>query len=805
MSNWNAGMNLQRRDFLRCTGWAMAGTMVSGFTMTPVAQAVTQVLDDPETVTWTSCTVNCGSRCPMRVVSKKGQVIRMEPDSLSPDGCEAPQARACLRGRSMRQRLYSAERLQYPMKRVGKRGEGKFERISWDEALDTITAKLKDTIAQYGNDSVYFQYGSGSYALVSSRHSAMRFLNQIGGYLSFYGDYSAGQLGTVWPYLYGVGIYSSDSGSLMSQIANAKLYVSFGNNTSVTRGSGIGQTWELACAREAGKTRTILVDPIYTDSMLGKEDEWVPIRPGTDAALCEGIAYVLITENLVDQVFLDAYCVGYDEKTLPASAPANSDYKSHILGKGLDKTPKTPAWAAKICGVPAAAITRIAREIGTAKPAFISTGWSAQRQAAGEQTARAIAMLPILTGNVGLAGTNPGAREGDSSLGEPFLPRPANPVKASISHFAWTNAIDRGAEMTAKRDGVRGVDKLRVPIKFMWVQQSNTLINQHSDVNKTHRILQDESKCEFIMVIDNQMTPSARYADILLPDTMTMETVDIAADGYASGKFNFLVAMQQAVKPRFEERSAYEICRELAKRFGIEDKFTEGRTQMQWVEWIYEQTRKKYPEQLPAFEEFWKRGLVKVQVPNNHGIAMKKFRDDPVANKLSTPSGKIEIYSERLAKIAAEWELPPGDVITPVPQYCDTWESHRDPKTKQYPLQAFGYHGQGRTHSTYHNVPWLREAHPDLLSMNPIDADKRGLKNGDRVQVFNDRGALELPVKVTPRIIPGVVALPQGAWYKSRRNGVDEGACINTLTSHRPSPLAKSNPSHTNLVEVSKV
>ena len=807
MSSRTGGTGVPRREFLQQSA-ALAAAATAGLNVTPISQALAQspAAAVGETVTWTSCVVNCGSRCPIRVVSKQGKVVRVEPEFGVADSCEVPQARACQRGRAMRERLYSAERLKYPMKRVGPRGSGKFERISWNEALDTVAAKLKDTIAKHGNEAVYFQYGSGNQAFVSNRNAAMRFLNQIGGYLNFYGDYSAAQMMSAWTYLYGEFSYvgfGNGAGSLASQIANAKLYVTFGNNQAVTRSSGIGQTFEFACAREKAKTRTIMIDPIYTDSMLGKEDEWVPIKPGTDAALVEAIAHVLISENLVDQPFLDKYCVGYDEKSLPAGAPKNSDYKSYILGKGADKTAKTPAWASKICGTPAATIVRIAREIGTAKPAFISQGWGVQRQANGEQTSRAIAMLPVLTGNIGLAGTNSGAREGDTWMGEVGLPRPANPVKAAIPCFLWTDAIVRGSEMTAKRDGVRGVDKLKAPIKFMWAQQSNTVINQHADINKTRKVLADETTCEFILVIDNQMTPSAQWADIILPDAMQMETVDMAADSYASGRYTFLVAMQKAVEPRFEEKSAYEICRELAKRFGVEDKFTEGRTQEQWVEWCYEETRKKHPS-LPPFAEFWKKGLVKIDIPNTDGIVLKGFRADPEKNKLKTPSGKIEIYSERLAKIAKEWEIAKDDVISALPQFVSTWDGPKDPKAKKYPLQAYGYHGHGRTHSTYHNIPWLREAHPDQVMMNPLDAKKRKLKNGDKVRVFNERGTLVLPVKVTPRIMPGVVACPQGAWYKPDVAGVDQGGSFNVLASQRPSPLAKANPSHTNLVEVRK-
>ena len=191
------------------------------------------------------------------------------------------------------------------------------------------------------------------------------------------------------PYTYG-----GRPGSDMSEIGNAKLYVTFGGNTLVTRGSGGGKGYQLECAKEKGHPKSIMIDPMYNDTVAAGMDQWIPIRPGTDAALVEAIAYELIKNNWVDQDFLDKYCVGYDEKTLPASAAKGSDYKSHILGKGKDGIAKTPEWAAKITGIPVETIVQLAKEMGTTKPCFISQGWGPQRQANGEETARAIAMLP---------------------------------------------------------------------------------------------------------------------------------------------------------------------------------------------------------------------------------------------------------------------------------------------------------------------------------------------------------------------------------------------------------------------------
>ena len=213
---------ISRRSFLRSS--ALVGT-AAGFAATPMSRAVAAAAADIESVTWSACSINCGSRCPLRAFTKNGRVIRIEPENTGADStkmpAEVPHVRACLRGRSMRQRLYSSERLKYPMKRVGKRGEGKFERISWDEALDTVAAALKKTIEKYGNEAVYLNYGSGSYQLVSSRNTAQRLLNMLGGYLNQYGTYSSAQINGAMPYTYGIGA----GGSQMTEVGNAELYV----------------------------------------------------------------------------------------------------------------------------------------------------------------------------------------------------------------------------------------------------------------------------------------------------------------------------------------------------------------------------------------------------------------------------------------------------------------------------------------------------------------------------------------------------------------------------------------------------
>lgn len=812
MSIIESGGGISRRTLVKSTALGSlalaAGSFSLPFGMRAAAAAVQSALQPAEDkVVWGACSVNCGSRCALRSHVRDNEVYWVETDNTGEDVYGNHQVRACLRGRSIRRRINHPDRLNYPMKRVGKRGEGKFERISWDEALDTIAGSLKGIVEKYGNEAVYINYSSGIVGgnITRSSPSASiiaRLMAIYGGFLGQYGTYSTAQIAYAMPYTYG-----SNEGNSTSDIENTKLVVMFGNNPAETRMSGGGITYFLEQARERSGARMIVIDPRYTDTAAGREDEWIPIRPGTDAALVAGIAWVLINENMVDQPFLDKYCVGYDEKTLPEGAPANGHYKAYILGQGDDGIAKTPQWASAVTGIPADRIVKLAREIGQTKPACICQGWGPQRQANGELTSRAIAMLPILTGNVGINGGNSGARESTYTITIERMPMPENPVKTKISCFTWTDAIARGPEMTALRDGVQGKDKLDVPIKFIWNYAGNTITNQHGDINHTHDVLQDDKKCEMIVVIENFMTSSAMYADILLPDLMTVEQEDIIPNDYA-GNMGYLIFIQPVTAPKFERKPIYWITSEIARRLGpdIYQKFTEGRTQEEWLKYLYAKMLAKDP-QLPSYDDLKKMGIYKRKDPAGHYVAYKKFRDDPQANPLKTPSGKIEIYSSSLANIANTWEIPEGEVISPLPVYASTPEGWDDPARSKYPLQLFGFHYKSRTHSSYGNIDILEAACRQEVWINPIDAQKRGIASGDTVRVFNGRGEVRIAAKVTPRIMPGVSAMGQGAWHNADMNGdrVDHGGCVNTLTTHRPSPLAKGNPQHTNLVEIEKV
>ncbi len=789
---------LSRRSFVKAAGalgaLAVAGSGVAAVDSmfgesTPQAEA-----EAVERVVWSQCNVNCGSRCIFQWHVQDGEIQYMESDNTGNDDL---QARACLRGRSMRRWVNSPDRLLYPMKRAGNRGEGKFEQISWDEAIQTIANKLKYTIDQYGNESVYINYGTGMYSVTGN--TINRLMNCLGGYLSMYGDYSTAQITAAAPFTYG----SKDgfTASSMTEAENSDLLIMFGNSPADTRMGGANIVWDFAHVREAG-VKIINIDYRYNETNSGTFDEWLPIRTGTDAALVNAIAHELIVNDQVDIDFLHTYCVGYDEQTMPDSAKGqNKSYKDYIMGTGYDNVEKTPEWAAPITQTPASRIRELTEQIAAAKALFVCQGWGPQRHSNGENTSRAIFMLPILTGMIGLPGTNLGTREAMPDAPVASIPAGTNLVTESISCYQWLNAIDHGDQMTATKDGVKGIDRLKTGIKFLWNYAGNCITNQHGDINLVHDILQDESKCEFIVVTDTVLTDSAKYADILLPDAMRAEQLNMSTNGYSEWYTGVCVGGPAQDVPG-ECRPSYDVNADIADRFGVKSDFTQGRTQDEWIEYLYNQGRAADP-QLPTYEDLKSQGLYKRALAPS--IGLEKFRNDPVGNPLSTPSGKIEIYSESLATIADTWELDKIDVITPIPIFDPGFDGYGS-VTDDYPLYCSGFHYKSRTHSSFGFIDVLEQANRQQMWINPIDAGARDIEQGDTCAVKSPAGEIRIEAKVTQRIIPGTVAIPQGAWHNADMSGdrIDTGGCINTLTTYHPSPLAKGDPQHSIIVQVAK-
>ena len=298
------------------------------------------------------------------------------------------------------------------------------------------------------------------------------------------------------------------------------------------------------------------------------------------------------------------------------------------------------------------------------------------------------------------------------------------------------------------------------------------------------------------------MTDSAKYADILLPDAMRSEQLNMYTQGYAEWYAGVTVG-GPAQEPPGECRSSYDVCADLADKFGIKDKFTEGRTQEEWIQYLYEEGRKENPE-LPAWDKMVEQAVYKR--PLDPVIGLKGFRDNPTAHPLGTPSGKIEIYSEELAKLNDTWELADDEKIYAIPEFHGGFQGYGS-VTDEYPLYCSGFHHKSRVHSSFGFIEELQQAARQQVWINPADAKPRHIENGDLCSVKSPAGEIRIEARVTNRIIPGTIGIPQGAWHDADMNGdkVDHGGCINTLTTYKPTPLAKGNgPAHSIIAQVAK-
>jgi anaerobic dimethyl sulfoxide reductase subunit A len=714
---------------------------------------------------------HCGGACLLKVHVKDGVVARIETD----DGAD-PQFRACVRGRAYRQRMYAPDRLLHPLKRTGERGEGRFARISWDEALDTLAGQLNRVRETYGPAAILFKWSGGDTSVLHNAMCHYKVLNMIGGCSDVWGTFSFD--GGLFAELATYG--TVDTGNTRDDLLNSRLIIMWGWNPSVTI-QNTNTAWYLARAREAG-IRIVSVDPRYTESNATFSEQWIPIVPGTDAAMLIAMAHVILKENLHDQAFLDTYTVGLNR------------FKHYVLGLE-DGAAKTPAWAEAVTGVPADVIVRLAREYAAAKPAALIAGIGPGRTAYGEQYHRAAMVLAAMTGNVGVHGGSSGGRSWPTagptayfSLGRgPRSPRnlveiDAPPRRNALPAFGV--AMRRGQVNTAKMSDaiLRGkAGGYPADYKLLYLVDTD-YPNQYLNVNKAVQALKS---LEFVVVFEQFMTPGARFADLVLPTSNSLEKNDIALDG-ATGFYGY---MNKAAEPPGEARTHLQIGMDLAARLGIPD--YSDRTEDGWLREIVKGSR-----DIPGYDSFKKDGIHKLRMAEPF-VAFKAQIEDPQNNPFPTPSGKIEIYSQRLADMN-------DPQIPPIPKYIETWESRRDPLSAKYPLQLVTTHIMRRAHSQYDNLPWLRELQTQAISINAADALARGIKDGDMVRVFNDRGQMVIPARVTERIMPGVVDIPQGAWYDPDEKGIDRGGCCNVLTRDEHSP-GGAFCSNTTLVQVERI
>src|SRR5882672_4811302 len=514
-----------------------------------------------ETVVTSTCGHNCGGRCVVNAHVVDGRIARISSDPGKWNS-ELPPLQACARGFGQIERVYHPDRLQHPLRRKGPRGSGRFERISWDEALDEVASQMLRVRARYGNAAILDASRSGSLSALHGRTAAQRFLYMFGGCTELWSNMSAEAEIFAVRMTYGAKADYKSAGREPTDYVNSKLILMWGwSQADGTFGTGTFQY--LKEAKKKG-VRIVCVDPRRTRTSQALADEHIFIKPSTDAAALIAMAHVIVSEGLHDQDYCDRHVLGFDEAHLPDGAAAGASYKSYLLGES-DGVPKTPEWAEGRCGIPAKTIRRLAIEFATTKPAALQCGYAPGRTAFGEQFHRAAYALAAITGNIGVVGGNSGVSNGVTGrAGIKSLPPGTNPIKAKVSTPLLADLLARG------KSGGYPAD-----IKAIY-SAGGDLFNQCPNANKMAASLDG---VELIVVQDHFMTPTARHADIVLPATTFWERNDVHTPWAGAG--HYAIFMKQAIQPMYECRNDMDIFADLAARVGINDYLE--KTEMEWL------------------------------------------------------------------------------------------------------------------------------------------------------------------------------------------------------------------------------
>jgi biotin/methionine sulfoxide reductase len=676
------------------------------------------------------------------------------------------------------------------------RGDEPFVPVPWDTALDLLAGELRRVYRDHGAGAVYG--GSYGWASAGRFHHAQsqvhRFLNCLGGYVRHVNSYSLGTSTVLLPHVIAdVNVLLNRATAKSVIVDQTELVVAFGGlspkNAAVSPG-GVSRHnnrgW-MGAARARG-CRFVSVSPIRDDTPAEAQAEWIAPRPGTDAALMLALAQVLDADGLADAGFLDRYTVGY------------ARFAGYLRG-AADGVVKDPAWAEAITGVPEARIRELAHEMAAART-LVTVSWSLQRARHGEQPLWLGVVLAAMLGQIGLPGGGFGHGYGSTSLvGEPA-------PQVSVPHLSrgWNGVstfipVARIADMLLNPGAAYDYNGQRLTypdIRLVYWCGGNPF-HHHQDLA---RLRQAFARPETVVVHDSFWTATARHADIVLPATMSIER-----DDYGSGQNDrMFFPMPALTRPHGEARDDYTIFADLAERLGTGKDFSEGRTAIEWLRHLYEDWRANLAERgqaMPGFDEFWASDGLELPIASEPQVALADFRADPVGHPLSTPSGKIEIFSETIDSFG--YQDCPGHPVWLEP---DEWLG--SPAARRFGLQLVANQPRSRLHSQLDVGAYsqsVKVAGREPVRLHPDDAAARGLCSGDLVRIFNDRGACLAGLAVDEALRPGVAQLSTGAWYDP--DPADPGFCRhgnpNVLTADRPSStLSQGCTGQLTLVEIER-
>lgn len=793
MTEAQAAASMKRRQFLKLA----AGAAFTGASASLLASCQPQ--DKPEdsgggegaagtpaieydSVVRSVCSPNCVGSCGVNVFVKDDTIVKIEPGEYPDDAYR----RVCLRGISNAlQRVYSADRVKYPMRRVGERGAGEWERITWEEAIDTIYEKMQANIEAYGPTSNAFFGMSGNYGTTSQKIDGMM--------AATYDATSFSNLGIMADNAATMGFYSPlgvfQEANCWDDLIGSKTIMMFGCNYAESLLNDMHFVFD---AQEAGAS-LVVVDPRFSRT-AAKADWWVPIRPGTDAALAMGMMNHIVGIGAHDEAYIRAYSTGAflvdtatgkfarsgenylvwdesagaavpiaalpagvkptypsvacagdipDECVVPETAALYGEFAVEADGASVTAKPAfqliveslepyTPEAASAICEVPAEDIVRLAEMYVNEGPCSLRVSQGLNRYYNGCTPFRALIQLAAITGNIGKEHANINWANGTLIRFPAALsPEMATPYPGHKAQAMY---------------GTRWIDQVSTqqpwPIKLLWTH----IYGWGTQGPDWNRVVNEAlPNLDFLIVSEQVMTDAALYADLVLPVTSYYEE---PFDIIGSWTSMHLQVREQAISQQWEAKTDYQVAQMLAERFGIlED--TLWALEPKELLRTYAVEGSLIPEfNTMDFDELVEKKVLEANFPEHH-IAFKDLR-------FPTASGKIELYVESLSDF--------GEATA---TFYEPVESNRSEKAATYPLTFMNTHSAFSTHSQHTILPWINELAPEpRLEISPTDADARGIKTGDLVEVFNDRGSYQVKALVTPQMKPGCLNQFQGWWSR---------------------------------------
>ncbi|MDA0127617.1 trimethylamine-N-oxide reductase TorA [Vibrio sp. MarTm2] len=721
--------------------------------------------------------------------------------------------------------IYSPSRVRYPMVRLDwlkkhkysadTRGDNRFIRVTWDEALDLFYRELERVQKDYGPWALHAgQTGWNQTGAFNNCTAHMqRAVGMHGNFITKVGDYSTGAGQTILPYVLGSTEVYAQGTSWSEILENADNIVLWANdpvkNLQVGWNCETHESFDyLAQLKEKvakGEINVLSVDPVKNKTQRYLENDHLYINPLTDVAFMLAVAHVLYNEDLYDKKFIETYCLGFDE------------FIQYVQGETKDKVVKTPEWAAEICGVKADKIREFARLLVSGRTQILM-GWCIQRQEHGEQPYWAAAVIAAMVGQIGLPGGGISYGHHYSSIGVPStgfagpggFPRNLdqgmkpkwdnndfNGYSRTIPVARWIDCLLEPGKEIRYNGG-----KVKLPDFKMMVISGNNPWHHHQDRNRMKKAFK---KLQTVVTVEFAWTATCRFSDIVLPACTQWERNDI--DVYGSYSSKGLIAMHRLVDPLFQSKPDFQIMSELTQRFGRRDEYTRGMSEMEWIQSLYNDCRaaNKGKFEMPEFNEFWEKSVLDFG-QGKPWVRHADFRQDPEINPLGTPSGFIEITSRKIGRYGYEH-------CQEHPMWFEKSErSHGGPGSDKHPYWLQSCHPDKRLHSQMCESEEFRATYAvqgrEPVYINPVDAKAKGIKNGDLVRVFNDRGQLLAGAVVTDSYPRGVIRIEEGAWY-GPLNEKEGAICTygdpNTLTQDiGSSELAQATSANTCIVDFEK-